>query len=227
MSDPGEPHTLTGFDQSVGALRLLAVQMGGLVIEQVADSVKALLERDDALARQVLEREALVNDYERRIDRDSLTFMALQHPVANDLRLARAIVRISRDLERAGDEAKKIARFARTLAEVRNDAPVHAVARRLQHMATLSASMLRAACRAADETDLELARSVLSRDRELDAEFESALREIMSYLMQDSRFLRPTIDTVFALKGLERVGDHATNIAEQVMYMLGEEQEAA
>jgi phosphate transport system protein len=227
MTDPNEPHTLTGFDQSVGSLRMLAVQMGGLVIEQVADSVKAVLERNEALARKVLEREAQVNAYEKRIDRDSLTFMALQHPVANDLRLARAIVRISRELERVGDEAKKIARFALTLAEARNDAPVIAVARRLKHMAALSGSMLRTACRAADETDLELARTVLARDAELDAEFESALREVMSYVMQDSRFVRPTIDTVFALKGLERVGDHATNIAQQVMYMLGEEQVAA
>jgi phosphate transport system protein len=227
MSDPSEPHTLTGFDHSVGALRMLAVQMGGLVIEQVADSVKAVLERDSVLARRVLEREALVNEYEKRIDRDSLTFMALQHPVANDLRLARAIVRISRELERVGDEAKKIARFALTLADAHNDAPVLAVARRLKHMAALSASMLRAACRAADETDVELARSVQARDSELDSEFEAALREVMSYVMQDSRFVRPTIDTVFALKGLERVGDHATNIAEQVIYMLGAEPIAA
>jgi len=90
-------------------------------------------------------------------------------------------------------------------------------------MADLSVSMLRSAVRAADEMDLELAHAVLAQDEELDAEFVSALRQVMSYVLQDHRFLKPTIDTIFALKGLERVGDHAKNISEQVLYMLGQE----
>jgi phosphate transport system protein len=161
-----------------------------------------------------------VDEYEKQLDRDSLTFIALQQPVANDLRLARAIVRIGRELERAGDEAKKIARFALSLDKANDGDPVLAVGRQLRHMATLSGSMLRSAVRAADEMDLGLARGVLERDAELDAEFAAALRLVMSYVLQDHRFLRPTIDTIFALKGLERIGDHATNIAEQVLYMM-------
>jgi phosphate transport system protein len=212
-TDPTDPHTSSSVDQSLAGLRLHALEMGALVIDQVAGAVRALV------AHTVLAREALVDEYEKQLDRDSLTFIALQQPVASDLRLARAIVRIGRELERAGDEAKKIARFALTLEKAADGSPVLAVSRQLRHMAALSGSMLRAAVRAADEMDLEMARTVLQRDAELDAEFAAALRLVMSYVLEDNRFLRPTIDTIFALKGLERIGDHATNVAEQVLYM--------
>ena len=222
-SDPTEPHTSSNVDQSVAGLRLHALEMGALVIEQVAAAVKSLVERDAELAQAVLARDSRVDAYEKQLDRDSLTFIALQQPVANDLRLARAIVRIGRELERAGDEAKKIARFALSLDQANDGDPVLAVGRQLRHMAALSGSMLRNAVRAADEMDPGLARSVLERDAELDAEFAAALRLVMTYVLQDHRFLRPTIDTIFALKGLERIGDHATNVAEQVLYMMGQD----
>jgi len=222
-SDPTDLHTSSAVDESVAGLRMHALEMGALVIEQVASAVRALLERDSVLAQAVLARDSRVDAYEKQLDADSLTFIALQQPVANDLRLARAIVRIGRELERAGDEAKKIARFALSLDSTNEGDPVLAVARHLRHMAALSGSMLRGAVRAADEMDVRLARTVLERDAELDAEFAAALRQVMSYVLQDHRFLRPTIDTIFALKGLERIGDHASNIAEQVLYMLGQE----
>jgi phosphate transport system protein len=221
-TDPTDPHTSSSVDQSLSGLRLHALEMGALVIEQVAGAVRSLVENDTSLAHAVLAREARVDDYEKQLDRDSLTFIALQQPVASDLRLARAIVRIGRELERAGDEAKKIARFALTLEKAADGSPVLAVSRQLRHMAALSGSMLRGAVRAADEMDLDMARAVLQRDAELDAEFAAALRLVMSYVLEDNRFLRPTIDTIFALKGLERIGDHASNIAEQVLYMKGE-----
>jgi phosphate transport system protein len=219
-------HTSTSVEQSIAGLRLHAVEMGGLAIDQVSCAVKALLERDERLAAVVLAREELVNDYDRRLDHDSLTYIALQQPVANDLRLARAIGRIGLELERVGDEAKKIARFALQVAGGGRNDPVAAVARYLRHMAELSVSMLRSAVRAADESNPDLAREVLVRDKELDAEFATALRQLMSFVMQDHQFLKASIDTVFALKGLERIGDHATNIAEQVLYMLEGETEA-
>jgi phosphate transport system protein len=216
-------HTSSAVDHSVASMRLLVVEMGALVIDQVSSSVNSLLDHRLDLAHMVQAREALVNDYDRRLDRDSLTFMALQQPVASDLRLARAIVRIGRELERVGDESKKIARFALAFGDVGANDPVHAVSRHLRHMADLSVSMLRSAVRAADEADGPMARTVIARDRELDAEFAAALRQVMSYVLQDHRFIKPTIDTIFALKGIERIGDHAKNVAEQVLYMLGEE----
>jgi phosphate transport system protein len=225
-ADPQGMHTSSAVDQTLAGLRLHALEMGALVIDQVTSACRALLERDPALAQSVLAREPQVDEYDRQLDRDSLTFIALQQPVANDLRLSRAIVRIGRELERAGDEARKIARFALSLEQASGNDPVLAVARHLKHMASLSVAMLRGAVRAADEVDTSLAESILRRDAELDAEFAAALRQVMSYVLQDHRFLRPTIDTIFALKGLERIGDHATNIAEQVLYMVGREPRA-
>jgi phosphate transport system protein len=218
--DPIEGHTSKTVDQSLHGLRMHAVEMGGLVIDQVGASVRALIERDARLAELVVSREPQVNDYDSRLDRDSLTFIALQQPVANDLRMARAVARIGLELERVGDEAKKIARFAMHIGTASSGDPVVAVARYLRHMADLSMGMLRSAVRALDEGDPELATQVLTRDKELDREYATALRQLMSYVMQDHQFLKPTIDTMFALKGLERVGDHAKNIAEQVLYMV-------
>ncbi len=220
--DPGEGHTSKTVDQSLTALRMLAVQMGGLVIDQVASAVRALLTRDTRLAETVVSREPAVNAYDSRIDRETLEFIALQQPVASDLRMVRALARTALELERVGDESKKIARFAQRASGSGAHDPVVAVAPYLRHMAELSVTMLRGAVRAFDEGDPQRAREVLARDRELDAEFATALRQLMSVVMQDQHFIQATIDTVFALKGLERIGDHAKNISEQVLYMLGE-----
>ncbi len=220
--DPGEGHTSKTVDQSLTALRMLAVQMGGLVIDQVASAVRALLTRDTRLAETVVSREPMVNAYDSRIDRETLEFIALQQPVASDLRMVRALARTALELERVGDESKKIARFAQRASGSGAHDPVVAVAPYLRHMAELSVTMLRGAVRAFDEGDAQRAREVLARDRELDAEFATALRQLMSVVMQDQHFIQATIDTVFALKGLERIGDHAKNISEQVLYMLGE-----
>jgi phosphate transport system protein len=197
--------------------------MGGLVIDQVASCVRALVEHDAKLAEVVLAREPIVNAYDGRLDRDTLTFIALQQPVASDLRMVRALARTALELERVGDESKKIARFAQRAVGSGAHDPVVAVAPYLRHMAELSVTMLRGAVRAFDEGDAGRAREVLARDRELDAEFATALRQLMSLVMQDQHFIQATIDTVFALKGLERIGDHAKNISEQVLYMLGAE----
>jgi phosphate transport system protein len=223
--EPGEGHTSKTVDQSLTALRMLAVQMGGLVIDQVSSAVRSLLTHDTRLAETVVSREPLVNAYDMRLDRETLEFIALQQPVASDLRMVRALARTALELERVGDESKKIARFAQRSGGSGTHDPVVAVAPYLRHMAELSVTMLRGAVRAFDEGDAARARDVLARDRELDAEFATALRQLMSLVMQDQHFIQATIDTVFALKGLERIGDHAKNISEQVLYMLGAERD--
>ena len=218
-SDPTEGHTARAFDAALAELRLQVVAMGGLAIDQVSTAIRALLEGDDALAQTVLSRESRINELERTVDREAFRVIALHQPVANDLRMAKAVSRITVELERVGDEAKKIARFAGRLAQGEPQGPVRAVARYLRHMAELTTSMLREAVRALDEADPELARGVASRASELDAEFAAALRQLLTLAMQDQKFFSATIDTVFALKGLERIGDHAKNIAEQVMFV--------
>lgn len=218
-SDPIEGHTARAFDAALAELRLHAVSMGGLVIDQVATAIRGLLEPDAELAQRVLAREAQVNELERAVDREAFQLIALHQPVAGDLRMAMAVARVTVELERAGDEAKKIAKFAARLATGEPLGPVQAVARYLRHMAELTAGMLRDAVRALDEYDVELARSVAARDAELDEEFAAALRQVFTLAMEDQRYLSATIGTVFALKGLERIGDHAKNIAEQVVFV--------
>ncbi|WP_157995393.1 phosphate signaling complex protein PhoU [Peristeroidobacter soli] len=218
-SDPVEGHTAKAFDAALSDLRLQIVSMGGLVIDQVSSAVRALLDGDAGLAELVRSREARINEMERSVDREAFRLIALHQPVAGDLRMVKAASRIIVELERAGDEAKKIAKFAARVATGEPQGPVLAVARFLRHMAELTTSMLRDAVRSLDESNEEMARAVRARDSELDDEFAAALRQIMTLAMQDARFLGATIDTVFALKGLERIGDHAKNIAEQVLFV--------
>lgn len=214
-----EGHTAKAFDAALSDLRLQIVSMGGLVIEQVSAAVRALLEGNASLAQTVLAREDRVNELERFVDREAFRLIALHQPMAGDLRMAKAASRITVELERAGDEAKKIAKFAVRVATGEPQGPVLAVARFLRHMAELTTGMLRDAVRSLDESNAEMASGVRARDSELDDEFAAALRQILTLAMQDARFLGATIDTVFALKGLERIGDHAKNIAEQVLFV--------
>lgn len=218
-SDPVEGHTAKAFDAALSDLRLQIVGMGGLVIDQVSAAVRALLDGDATVADLVLSREKKVNELERFVDHEAFRLIALHQPMASDLRMAKAASRITVELERAGDEAKKIAKFAARVATGEPQGPVLAVARFLRHMAELTTGMLRDAVRSLDESNAEMASAVRARDSELDDEFAAALRQILTLAMQDARFLGATIDTVFALKGLERIGDHAKNIAEQVLFV--------
>jgi len=218
-TDPVEGHTAKAFDAALIDLRMRIVGMGGLVIDQVSTAVRALLDVDAALAEVVVSRETQVNDLERSVDLEAFRLIALHQPVAGDLRMIKAASRIIVELERAGDESKKIAKFAARLATGEPQGPVRAVARYLRHMAELTAGMLRDAVRSLDEADSAMAKEVCARDSQLDAEFAAALRQLLTLAMQDQRYLGATIDTVFALKGLERIGDHAKNIAEQVLFV--------
>ncbi|MGD9843370.1 MAG: phosphate signaling complex protein PhoU [Steroidobacteraceae bacterium] len=218
--DPTEGHTSKTLDYALSELRLNTVSMGGLVIDQVGTAMRALLDGDAEAAQQVLQREIKVNQLEQQIDRDAFELLALHQLVAGDLRLVRAISRVIRELERAGDEARKIASFALNIIHGTPQGPVTTVGPYLRHMAELSASMLRDAVRSLDESDLELAGYAAKRDAELDEEFASALRKVFTMVMEGEPYLRATIDTVFALKGLERIGDHARNIAEQVALII-------
>jgi phosphate transport system protein len=221
--DPTEGHTSRAVDHALSELRLSTVSMGGLVIDQVSAAVRALLNSDGLIAAQVLSREINVNRLQHEINRDAFELIARHQPVAGDLRLVSAVTRISHELERAGDEAKKIASFALRIAGGSPQGPIGTVATYLRHMAELSAAMLRDAVRALDESQWQLASHVAARDAELDDEFASALRRVFTLVMEGEPYLRATIDTVFALKGLERIGDHAKNIAEQVVFILGQE----
>jgi phosphate transport system protein len=220
VSEPGEGHTLRTYDQELSELRLRAHAMGALVGEQVKTAVRALLEGDREAAELVLVREERINEYQTEIEAESFRVLAQRTPVANDLRMVIAVSRAVTDLERAGDEAKKIARYALASAGRSGAGPYRIMRRPLRHMAALASDSMRVAVDALERGDAAVTHDVARLDREIDQEFESALRQLMTYAMERTRLLRSVFDTVFALKSLERIGDHAKNVAEHVVFLV-------
>ncbi len=220
MSEPSEGHIFKGYDGALSELRLRAHAMGGLVARQVKTAVRALLESDREAAELVLAREQQINDYQTEIEAESFRLLARQAPVASDLRMVLAISRAVTDLERAGDESKKIARFALASAGSQSGGPSRVMHRPLRHMAELASESMRVAVDALERGDARVAHEVARLDREIDQEFEAALRQLMTVAMERTRLLRPIFDTVFALKSLERIGDHAKNVAEHVVFLV-------
>ena len=220
MNELTEGHTVKGYDVDLAGLRLKLLEMGGLVLDQVQSAVTALATPDEAAARAVLAREEEVNRYDLAIDEDSITLIARRQPMGSDLRAIISIARVVTDLERVGDEAKKIAytilsakdtRSARLNAQLRRDA---------RHMARFACGMLRDALDAFDRMDAVRAVEVARRDAELNAEFQGAVRRLVTQVMEDPRRLAAVLDAVTVLKALEHVGDHAKNIARHVLYLV-------
>jgi phosphate transport system protein len=220
MSEASAGHIFKATDGALSDLRLRAHAMGLLVAEQVETAVRALLESDPEAAQAVLVRERQVNAYQTEIEAESFRLLAQRAPVASDLRMVLAISRAVTDLERAGDESKKIARFALASAGHMTGGPSRVMHRSLRHMAELASEAMRVAVDALDRGDVNVAHDVARLDRELDREFETALRQLMTVAMERTRLLRPIFDTVFALKSLERIGDHAKNVAEHVVFLV-------
>ena len=220
MSEASAGHIFKATDGALSDLRLRAHAMGLLVAEQVKTAVRALLESDLEAAQGVLVRERQVNAYQTEIEAESFRLLAQRAPVASDLRMVLAISRAVTDLERAGDESKKIARFALASAGHMTGGPSRVMHRSLRHMAELASEAMRVAVDALDRGDANVAHDVARLDRELDQEFETALRQLMTVAMERTRLLRPIFDTVFALKSLERIGDHAKNVAEHVVFLV-------
>ena len=220
MNDGSEGHTFKAYDGALSELRMRAHAMGSLVADQVETAVRALLESDREAAEHVLRREQQINAYQTEIEAESFQLLAQRAPVASDLRMVLAISRAVTDLERAGDEAKKIARFALASAGGTSGGPSRVMHKPLRHMAELASESMRVAVDALDRGDVNVAHDVARLDREIDQEFESALRQLMTVAMERSRLLRSVFDTVFALKSLERIGDHAKNVAEHVVFLV-------
>ena len=220
MNEPTEGHTIKAYDGALSDLRVRAHAMGQLVAGQVETAVRALLEGDREAAELVLRREQQINAWQTEIEAESFRLLARQAPVASDLRMVLAISRAVTDLERAGDESKKIARFALASAGQGAAGPSRVMHRPLRHMAELASESMRVAVDALDRGDAGVAHEVARLDREIDQEFQSALRQLMTVAMERTRLLKPVFDTMFALKSLERIGDHAKNVAEHVVFLV-------
>lgn len=208
-----EGHTSRSFDGALAALHLRVLEMGGLVLDQVREAGRAFTEWDAAAADRVIERERIVNDYDLTVDNELLTLIARRQPMASDLRVIIAMSKAVAELERAGDEAKKIVRTV----VARGTRPRPGTVRDARHLASLAVSLLRSALDAFDRLDRDLAIEVIARDRELDGEYAAGLRRLLTRTMEDPRGFDSTLESAFALKSLERIGDHARNVARHLL----------
>jgi phosphate transport system protein len=187
--------------------------MGGLVLDQVREATQAYTQWEEERAVQVVEREGAVNTYKRGMDGDQLQLLARRAPVAGDLRAILALSRCVAELERAGDEAKKIAKNVLGTGSP----PGPATAREARHLGELSVSLLRLALEALDTIDFAKCNEVIVRDHDLDAEYAAGLRRLLTRAMEDPRQLEVAVEAAFVLKSLERIGDHARNLARHIL----------
>lgn len=218
MADNGDGHIVKRFDQELASFRGLVLEMGELALEQVRHAVDALCTEDITLARQVVKRESLVDNFDLEADEAASRLFAMRQPMAGDLRLVIALFRTVVDLERIGDEAEKIAKAAIRGLEHATGRLQPVLLRDARAMCELATRLLGEALEALAERDWKKAVTVVQGDRELDAEMQAALRRLSTYLLEDPRNVGRVIDAVLIVKALERVGDHAQNIGESVVY---------
>jgi phosphate transport system protein len=205
-------HTSKAFDGALATMHVHVIEMGGLVLDQVREAADAYTDWKVQSAEHVIERERAVNAYDANIDAEQISLIARRQPVAQDLRAIIAMSKSVAELERAGDEAKKIA-----WTVLRHGGrPGHATARDARHLAKLAVSLLRLSLDAFDRLDPGLAAEVIARDEELDTEYAAGLRRLLTRAMENPRHFDVTLEAAFVLKSLERVGDHARNLARQV-----------
>jgi phosphate transport system protein len=210
-------HTAKAFDVDLQELSRMVAEMGGLTEKQIADAVDALSRRNPEQARQIVEADLEIDALQREIEAKAVLTIARRQPMAVDLRELLSALRLCSDLERIGDLAKNIAKRVLVL-----DVELHSsrVIRGVQHMGTLVLAQLKQVLDSYAGRDLEKALAVWNGDEQIDAMCTSIFRELLTYMMEDPRNITPCIHLMFCAKNIERMGDHATNIAETVYYMI-------
>jgi len=215
--DEYQHHISQAFNKDLSAIRNHLMEMGGLVEKQVGDAVQALLQADSELAEIVIANDDRVDELEMKIDEECSRILVLRQPAASDLRMIIAVSKAVADLERVGDEATKIARMALQLAE-EGESPRGYV--EVRHIGTHVRRMLHDALDAFARFDVERAVEVAAEDNEVDLEYRSAMRALVTFMMEDPRSISRVLNVIWTLRSLERVGDHARNICEQVVYLV-------
>ncbi len=208
-------HIVKSYEDELNALTAECARMGGLTEAQVADSLEAVIRRDQALAEQVVARDERLDILQADIERKAIRLIALRQPMANDLRRTVAAMKIANNLERCGDLAKNIAKRTMVLAEAE---PMAALTRSIERMGRLVSGRLKDVLDAYTASNLERALQVWSRDDEVDEHYNSLFRELLTYMMGDPRTITACAHLLFVAKNMERIGDHATNIAEIIHY---------
>lgn len=212
-----QEHIFKKFDAELEQVRSRILQMGGLVEDQINKAIKALTEGDLTLADEVIANDFRINDLEIQIDDDCTKIIALRQPTAGDLRMIMTVEKTITDLERIGDKAEKIARMAKKIyGSDRISTPRFT---EIKHMSDMVLEMLRASLDAFARLDVSAATQLKRQDIQVDEEFDAVLRHLITFMMEDPRMISTSIDILFAAKAVERIGDHAKNIAGYVVYM--------
>ena len=217
MATNKSQHISQQFETELQDIRSRVLAMAGLVEQQVTDALEALITANVDLARLVIEQDQLVNDFEIQIDEECTQIIALRQPTASDLRLIIAILKTITDLERIGDEASSIARKALNLSE--QDRPKKSF-RELSALGKHVSAMLRDALDAFARFDVDAALAVAREDKHVDEEYEGILRQMITYMMEDPRTISRVLDLIWSARSLERIGDHAKNVCEYVIYLV-------
>ena len=215
-----EKHLSTQFDAELSGISTRVLEMGGIVESQVVRAVYSLSNFSSEVAAEVLAVEERVNAMEVEIDRDLSSIIARRQPTARDLRLLIAISKTIANLERVGDEAARVARTVQRIINTGVSGRMRLPVNDLSHESDLATAQLRKALDAFARLDVDKAIEVLHGDDQIDQEFEGLLRKLITFMMEDPRTISASIDLVFVAKSIERVGDHAKNLAEQIIYIV-------
>ncbi len=211
-------HLSSQFDEELARLRTHVLQMGGLVETQVSEAIAAYDKGDIASVKHIVETDRRINDLEKAIDDDSAHLIAKRQPAASDLRMVFGITKIVTDLERAGDEAKKIAKGVRRICEAGQMPAQYGIG--VHHITDAALTMVRAALDAFARLDVELAETVIRSDQAVDIEFKSIVRQLITHMMEDPRTITTALDIIWIARAVERIGDHAKNVAEHVVFIV-------
>lgn len=214
--DDYKQHTSAQFNVELERLRNHMLEMGGTVEQQLNTALDALMKMDSGEAEQIIGRDREVNKMEMAIDDECATIIARRQPTASDLRLVIAIIKVNTDLERIGDEAAKVAKQAVRMSEA-GFSPSNFI--EIRHIGSRVSRMLHDALDAFARLDVDQAVEVLRHDTEVDKEYGSAMRSLVTFMMEDPREIGSILNEMWALRSLERIGDHACNIAEHVVYL--------
>ena len=220
MNEMTDGHTVKSFNDEMNQLHQHVMQVGELVRDQLKRAVDSLEQEDAESARDVIERDQLVNDLDIEVDDEIVHIIARRQPMAKDLREIMTVGKIVTDLERCGDEARKIAMLCVHFYDHNTTSPSDVIVRDIAKMSEFVDGMLDKAIRAYDDLDLDLALEVIRMDIDLDTEFKCCLRRLSTFIMEDSRVVGHVVETVLGLRALERIGGHAKNIGGYVVFLV-------
>lgn len=211
-----QEHIVKAYDEELHHLNDIIARMGGLAEAQLSHAIQAFMKRDSELAARTVEADSRVDELEHEVDAFVIRLLALRQPMGGDLREIIAALKISSDLERIADYATNVAKRVMVLIQ---SPPVHP-AHMIQRMARLAQSMIKDVLDAYIERDAEKAIDVWRRDEEVDEMYTSLFRELLTYMMEDPRRIGPCTHLLFIAKNIERIGDHATNVAENIYFLV-------